>query len=124
MYHGHTCIVSAVCMRACVCNSGAGIQLYPNWRAPPDSNSNMWGSCPTAFTIEDALRAMRSFDIQDRRCIVTLTYDYVYMCIYTQTFTYRYVSLCISMYVYACIYIYTYIHTHVHALSKPVHAHR
>ena len=100
----------------------------------------MLGSYPTAFTIEDALRAMRNFDIQDRRCIVTLKPTYLYICIYiciihtimhicAYTHIHLHIDICISMYiyVYVCmsmyVYIYTYIHTHVHAVSKPVHAH-
>ena len=88
----------------------------------------MLGSYPTAFTIEDALRAMRNFDIQDRRCIVTLKPTYIHMYIYiihtimlicAYTHIHLHIDICISMYVY----IYIHIHTHVHALSKPVHAH-
>ena len=90
----------------------------------------MLGPYPTTFTIEDALRTMRNFDIQDGRCIVTLkpTYIYMFICIIHTTMficAYTHIDIHIDLYLYVCLcmHIYIYIYTHVHALSKPVHTH-
>ena len=64
----------------------------------------MLGSYPTALTMEDALRGMRNFDIQDRRCMVTLKpYIYMYTCIIHAIMlicAYTHVHLHIDMYLY------------------------
>ena len=136
MYHGHTCSVSVVCMRACVCNSGAGMQLYPNWRPPPrfqfqtlipkfQNLGKHVGPLPDNFhnrrcvanneKLRHSGRKMHSNLEANLHIYVYMyyTYDYVYMCIYTHGYTYRFVSLCMSMYAY----IYTYTHMFMHFQS-------
>ena len=143
MYHGHTCIVSVVCMRPCVCNSGAGIQLYPNWRAPPPRFQ--FQALILKFQNLGKHVGPLSDCFHNTRCVANneklrhsgwkmhsnleanlhiyvymyYTYDYVYMCIYTHGYTYRFVSLCMSMYAY----IYIHIHTCSCTFKACAHAH-